>query len=359
MAAPGARFRHTSAMSLAFRQIGHRFGASWVLRDVSFAAAAGKVTCLLGASGSGKSTLLRLAAGLEPVQTGSITLDGDILGAPQGSHPPERRSVGLVFQDHVLFPHLTVRDNVAFGLRERAGAERRRVVGEWLETVGLAALAERFPHTLSGGEQQRVALARALAPGPRALLLDEPFANIDVTLRRALREDTRKVLRDAGSVALVVTHDPEEALELADRVAVLHGGRIVQIGSPQELWSAPTDVAVAELFGQAQRLRGRADGHVISTRFGAFQHRSTVAAPATEVDLVARPAGVGLRQVADGPARVSDIRFLGDRYMVLVEADEDAAGGRQVLRASLRDLGSIRVGDRVVADFAPADTFVY
>ena len=340
-------------MSLVFEGIRHRYGAAEVLRDVSFSAPAGEITCLLGPSGSGKSTLLRLAAGLEAVQAGAIRLDGDILGAPGRGRPPEQRPVGLVFQDHGLFPHLTVCANVAFGLPHRDQRERRRIVDEGLAAVGLSALVERFPHTLSGGEQQRVALARALAPAPRVMLLDEPFASVDVTLRRRLREDTRRTLRQAGGIALVVTHDPEEALEVADRIAIVHRGRIAQVGSPSDIWCRPAAAIVAESFGQAQHLRGRMRGGMVATAFGPLPASGRLAAGA-EVDVIVRPAGVALRKAAgESAAVVRDIRFLGDRHLVLVEA------GGEVLRASLAELPDVRVGDRVQARFRAADTFVY
>ena len=340
-------------MSLVFEGIRHRYGADEVLRDVSFPARPGEVTCLLGPSGGGKSTLLRLAAGLEAVQAGAIRLDGDVLSAPGQGRPPEQRPVGLVFQDHVLFPHLTARANVAFGLRGRDQRERRRLVDEALAAVGLSALADRYPHTLSGGEQQRVALARALAPAPRVMLLDEPFANVDVTLRRRLREDTRQTLRQAGGIALVVTHDPEEALEVADRIAILHHGRIAQVGSPSDIWRRPAAAIVAASFGQAQHLRGRMRGGAVETAFGPVPESGARAAGA-EVDVIVRPAGVDLRKAAgESAAIVRDVRFLGDRYLVLAEADGE------VLRANVAELPDLRVGDRVVARFRAADTFVY
>ena len=345
-------------MSLVFEDIRHRHGAVEVLREASFRARSGEITCLLGPSGSGKSTLLRLAAGLDAVQAGAIRLDGDVLGAPGRGRPPEQRPVGLVFQDHVLFPHLTVRANVAFGLPGHDQPERRRIVDEALAAVGLIALADRYPHTLSGGEQQRVALARALAPAPRVMLLDEPFANVDVTLRRRLREDTRQTLRQAGGIALVVTHDPEEALEVADRIAILHQGRIAQVGSPSDIWRRPAAAIVAASFGQAQHLPGRVRGGAVETAFGpvpASRARAAIAETAgAEVDVIVRPAGVALRKAeGESAAIVRDIRFLGDRYLVLAEAEGE------VLRASSAELPELRVGDRVVARFRAADTFVY
>ena len=338
-------------MSLVFEGVSHRFGAVPVLRDLTLTAATGEVTCLLGASGSGKSTLLRLAAGLEPLRTGRILLDGETLAAPGKASPPERRPVGLVFQDHVLFPHKTVRENVEFGLRHLNAGERRQVVDRSLESVSLSAFADRYPDTLSGGQQQRVALARALAPAPRVMLLDEPFANVDVTLRRALREDARRALRDSGAIAVVVTHDPDEALELADRIAILDAGRILQIGTPAEVWRMPARASVAVLFGQAQRLSGTFEGGVVTTRFGALPWPDAGPEGAA-CDVVTRPFAVRLRKAQAG-AVVRDVRFLGDRHLVL------ASAGGETLRASVEDLSDIAVGDHVTATFDLSNTFIY
>ena len=335
-------------MTLEYHNVSHRYGGNAVLHDVSLVAAPGEVTCLLGHSGSGKSTLLRLAAGLERLQSGEIRLDGDVLGSATRQPPPEQRPVGLVFQDHVLFPHKTAQENVAFGLRGLSRQARRDVALRHLASVGLEGLADRYPDTLSGGEQQRVALARALAPAPKVMLLDEPFANVDATLRRSLREDTRAMLRQVGSVALVVTHDPDEALELADRIVVLGQGRVVQAATPSEIWRRPADVRVAEMFGQAQHLRGSARDGVVHTSFGAIEWRNGTG----DVDVVARPTAVALKPAESG-AVVADIRFLGDRHVVLLSAEGEG------LRASVEDLRGIAVGDHVAATFDPAATFVY
>ena len=335
-------------MGLEYHDLKHRYGDREVLRDVSFAAPAGEVTCLLGPSGSGKSTLLRLAAGLERLQGGAIRLDGEVLCDERRQPPPERRPVGLVFQDNVLFPHMTARENVVFGLRHLPPQSRRETATRQLASVGLANFADRFPDTLSGGEQQRVALARALAPAPKVMLLDEPFANVDATLRRALREDARRALRDAGSVAVVVTHDPEEALELADRIVVLGDGRVLQEGAPSEIWQRPADARVAAMFGHAQRLRGHANAGVVYTAFGCFDCSGADGA----VDVVARPTAIALTSAQDG-VRVEDIRFLGERHVVILRKGDD------VLRASVGELAGLAVGDHVAVSFDRAATFVY
>ena len=343
-------------MSLEFRGVCHRYGRDEVLKGATLTARQGEITCLLGASGSGKTTLLRLAAGLERIQAGEIRLDGGLLSKPGIDPPPERRPVGLVFQEHVLFPHKTALDNVAFGLRELDPGQRRLVAQANLDAVGLGGFSKRYPDTLSGGQQQRVALARALAPAPRVMLLDEPFANVDATLRRALREDARRALRNSGNIAVIVTHDPDEAFELADRIAVLDGGGIVQIGTPDVIWRKPKNRAVAGLFGQAQHLNGKVEADGVTTAFGRLRRTCAGAEFGDVVDVLVRPNAVALERVAeqsDAMGRVEDIRFLGDRYLVLVES----AG--QTLRASIEDLAGIRVGDHVIATFDPLGAFVY
>ena len=337
-------------MGLEFDNVGHRYGAHDVLRRVSLNANPGEITCLLGPSGSGKSTLLRLAAGLEPLQSGTIRLDGETLAGPDDEPPPEQRPIGLVFQDHVLFPHLTVRANIEFGLSELHTAERRRVAEGSMTSVGITALAERYPDTLSGGQQQRVALARALAPMPRAILLDEPFANVDATLRRALREDARRALRSTGGITILVTHDPEEALELADHIAILEDGRIVQAGTPTEIWHRPAHKTVAALFGHAQHVRGRLHDGIIATAFGDLPWQTDD--PDGEVDVVVRPSDVTLHPAEHG-ARITDIRFLGDRYTLFVEYEE------QTLRASTVGRPGFDIGSFVTARFNKNGTFVY
>lgn len=338
-------------MVLELRGVSHRFGRDAVLREVSLEAPAGEVTCLLGPSGSGKSTLLRLVAGLEVLQAGRIRLGGEVLAAPGRAPPPEARPVGLVFQDHVLFPHQTVAENIAFGLPDLAPAQRREVVAQQLRGMALAGLGERYPHTLSGGQQQRVALARAMAPAPPVLLLDEPFANVDATLRRALREDARRALRQAGGVAVVVTHDPDEALELGDRIVVLEAGAVVQAATPAELWQAPASATVAALFGQAQHLAGSVANGRVRTAFGDVGAVSDAAEQAA-VDVVARPTAVALRRDPSG-AEIEDVRYLGDSHLVFLTADGET------LRAKVRDPGGLRVGDRAAATFRHDGVFVY
>ncbi len=216
---------------------------------VSLSVEPGELIALVGESGSGKTTLLRLIAGLEQPDAGTIKLDGRVLACPTASEPPERRGLGLVFQHHALFPHLTVAENIAFGLHRHPRHSRAAVVAGLLDLVNLAGYERRFPHELSGGERQRVALARSLAPAPRALLLDEPFSSLDARLRQEVRDETRAILRRHGATALFVTHDVDDALSIADRIVLLHQGSVQQIGLPRELYATPVNDYVARFFG--------------------------------------------------------------------------------------------------------------
>ncbi len=255
-------------MSLEFRHIAHAYGDVAALKDIELTAPTGEITCLLGASGCGKSTLLGLAAGLLSVQRGSIYCSGEMLADENHSRPPEARPVGLMFQDGALFPHMTLARNVAFGLPR----DQRSDADLWLSRVGLEGLGQRYPHQLSGGQQQRAALARAMAPQPPVLLMDEPFASVDIVLRRQLRRDCRKLLRSSETTTLLVTHDPDEALDIADNIAVMEKGRIVQFGTPAMLYDAPAAPSVGAIFGGAQKVTGwHSDHGGVECDFGVFE----------------------------------------------------------------------------------------
>jgi iron(III) transport system ATP-binding protein len=310
-------------LSLEFRHIAHAYGQVRALEDISFTAPRGEITCLLGASGCGKSTLLGLAAGLLTVQQGSIALGGEVLADERRSPPPEARPVGLVFQDGALFPHMTIAANVAFGLPR----ERRGEAESWLAKVGLEGMGGRYPHELSGGQQQRAALARAMAPGPRVLLMDEPFASVDIVLRRKLRRDCRILLREAGATVVLVTHDPAEALDIGDRIAVMEAGRIVQFGTPHDLHYAPQTAAVGAIFSGAQVIAGVRQGESVTTAFGLWPLGCVLGAlpDAAEFDLLVQADRLDL--IADGEGcTVRDVHPMGPVTRVLLEG----AGGAQV-----------------------------
>jgi iron(III) transport system ATP-binding protein len=234
--------------------------------EVSISVPGGSFTALVGESGSGKTTLLRMVAGLEIPDTGRILLGTRLLFEGGVNLPPERRGVGLVFQHHALFPHLTVGENIAFGLRGQPTVARRRAVGKMLELIHLPGHEGRHPHELSGGERQRVALARALAPEPEILLLDEPFSNLDASLKNKVRDEVKQILSDAGATVLFVTHDTKDALAIADQIAVLREGRLQQVGAPQHIYHAPTNRYVANFFGACNFLPFGAFGDLHQAR---------------------------------------------------------------------------------------------
>jgi iron(III) transport system ATP-binding protein len=238
---------------------------------LSLAIESGHLLALLGPSGCGKTTALRLIAGFESLDAGTIAIAGRVVAEGRGAGvPPEERGVGLVFQDYALFPHLTVGDNVGFGLHRQGKRGRRDRVAEVLGLVGLGDFASRYPHELSGGQQQRVAVARALAPAPALLLLDEPFSNLDADLRAQMRDEVEKILRATGTTAVFVTHDQEEAFTIADAVGVLNHGRLEQLGSPEEIYHRPATPFVAEFVGAADFIPGVVDAAGIRTELGVF-----------------------------------------------------------------------------------------
>ncbi len=244
---------------LDLKRLTRAFGGRPVVSDVSLTVAAGQVTCLLGPSGCGKSTTLRIIAGVERADTGEVWIDGVQMAGPALHLPPERRGIGMMFQDFALFPHLTVEANVAFGLSGDRAAKARRV-GELLERVNLSGFAANTPHQLSGGEQQRVALARALAPRPRVMLMDEPFSGLDNRLRDGIRDTTLDILKEEGAAVVLVTHEPDEAMRMADEIALMRGGRIVQKGAPYNVYNKPVDKAAAAFFSDINVIRGVSRG---------------------------------------------------------------------------------------------------
>jgi iron(III) transport system ATP-binding protein len=337
-------------MSIRFNDLSHGFGGQPVLRHINLEIATGEIVCILGPSGSGKSTLLRIIAGLESIQQGSLLVDDIVVADATNNPPPEKRDFGLVFQDHILFPHQTVAENVAFGLSDMPSKEREHTVALQLANVGISSLGDRYPHTLSGGQQQRVALARALATDPTVLLLDEPFASADAPLRKSLRDDARRRLKAANTTTLMVTHDPAEAMAMADRIAVLVDGELVQFGTPEELWQKPEHPFVAATVADLQPLKGFIKGTHCLTTFGQLPLRllalQTDFEDGTAIQIGVRPSSLTISN--GGSCVVQDIRFLGDRYTLLVGADN------QTLELSTTFKPSVGVGDAVNVNFATA-----
>ncbi len=283
------------------------FGESQAVADVSLSLPQG-ILALLGSSGCGKTTLLRLIAGFEQPQTGSIEIAGRKVASNNCWIPPEQRRLGMVFQDYALFPHLTVVENVAFGLKKQEKEAAKRLI----ELVGLTGLEKRYPYQLSGGQQQRVALARALAPQPPLVLLDEPLSNLDVQVRLRLREEIRDILKATGTSAVFVTHDQEEALAIADLVAVMSKGKLEQIGTPQEVYTQPSSRFVAEFVTGANFIPAERQGQLWATEVGYF---AAADAGENEVELMIREEDLLIEPTeSEAVAVVHNRRFLGREY---------------------------------------------
>jgi iron(III) transport system ATP-binding protein len=325
----------TSAVRLQVQSLSCQFGGREVVSEVELQVAAGQVMCLLGPSGCGKSTTLRMIAGVETPSAGRILIDGIEVYGPNANLPPEARGVGLMFQDFALFPHLTVAGNVAFGLSGDRASKMKRV-DELLERVDLSGFQDKHPHQLSGGEQQRVALARALAPRPRVMLMDEPFSGLDNRLRDGIRDTTLEVLKDEGAAVLLVTHEPDEAMRMADEIALMRAGRLVQSGAPYNIYNKPSDRAAAAFFSDINVIRGVSRGALTETPFGAFLTPGH--ADGAEVDIVIRPqhlkidfdrAGRGPHPtpVEGTPARgmVQRARYLGRESLVEFRMEFDGS----------------------------------
>ena len=355
-------------MTLRLSGLRHAYGGREVLRGVDLEAGRGEILCLLGPSGCGKTTLLRLVAGLEPLQAGRIELGGEPVAEPGREVPPEGRRVGFVFQDYALFPHLTVGENVAFGLRKghapnaprMTRGERAWQVAEALARVGLETYAGAYPHMLSGGQQQRVALARALAPRPRVVLLDEAFASLDARLRDQVRDDTLHVLQTAGIPALIVTHDAEEAMFMADRIALMREGRVVQVGTPEQLYLHPREPFVATFLGEVNRMPARVRDGRAETAIGALPAPARL--PDGPAEVLLRPEGLRLLPADRGdgrvPGEVEACRLLGATTLVHL-AVADGAGGFLHLHARMPPGAALQRGQRVTVAMDPERAFVF
>ena len=329
------------------RGLSKSFGAIEAVRELNLEIERGELMAVLGPSGCGKTTLLRVIAGFEQPDAGCVVVSNDVVAGPGRIVPPEKRRVGMVFQDYALFPHLSVEGNVAFGLANRPREERDSLTRRTLELVGLQHKARTGVHELSGGERQRVALARALAPEPELVLLDEPFSSLDATLRAGLRREVELILRDAEATALLVTHDQEEALSLADRLAVMRDGEIVQVGPPVEVYGAPATRWAAQFVGEVNVLSGVARGGAVETELGVFDlHVPT----SGSVHVAVRPEQLELRADHGNPnAEVVAREFRGHDVLYRLRHE-----GGKVLLVQLPSLELHEVGDSVFVRPAPA-----
>ena len=320
---------------LELQNICHSFGSDAAVDHVSLRLHAGEVICLLGPSGCGKSTTLRIAAGVECQDTGAVLVDGAVVSDASCHLPPEHRSIGLMFQDFALFPHLDVAANIAFGLNGSRKDKAERVQA-LLMRVELSGYEHKYPHELSGGEQQRVALARAVAPRPRVLLMDEPFSGLDDRLRDDVRDATLELLKDEGTAVLLVTHEPEEAMRMADQIALMRAGRIVQQGAPYNIYNAPKDREAAAFFSDINVVSGVVKNALTETPFGQFLVPG--AQDGDEVEIIIRPQHLRLDFDRDGkgpnptvkegtPAkgRVARARYLGNHSLVEFEMEYDGS----------------------------------
>ncbi len=346
---------------LELQQISQAYGPQLVVKDLSLSLEKGQIGCLLGASGCGKTTVLRTIAGFEPLLQGEIRLNGTIVSRRDFSLPPAKRQIGMVFQDYALFPHLSIFANVAFGLRYLYKAEVVRRVNEVLELVGLHSELKKYPHEISGGQQQRVALARALAPKPQLLLMDEPFSNLDVTLRERLSMEVRDILKEYGTTALFVTHNQNEAFAVADRIGVMHNGEILQWDSAHNLYHQPVSPRIAEFVGEGALINGVVkNSEQLETGLGLLEGIIKKPLPiGTPVQLLVRPEDVVHDDESPVKARVIRRNFRGasilynlqlsngDQVQALVPSHCDHLPGEKIgIQPDVRHLVLFATGDR-------------
>jgi len=328
-----------------------RYGSETAVSELSLSVRDGELLTLLGPSGCGKTTTLRMLAGLERPSGGVISLSGDEVAAPSTFVEAESRGVGIVFQDFALFPHLSVRENVAFGLTDHDDEATEARVDELLDLVDMPGMGDRSPDQLSGGQQQRVALARSLAPEPDILLLDEPFSNLDVRLRVEMREEVRRILKEAGVTAVSVTHDQEEALSISDRVAVLHDGRLEQVGDPEAVFEHPESRFVASFLGQAGFLSARVGGDTVDTSIGSYDRTLLKGLSdgyaGAMVDVLVRPDDLRAVPANEATANGTIVRrqYTGPSFIYHVELDNG-----DVVRCLHNHAEDMSVGEPVTVD---------
>lgn len=330
---------------IRLRNVNKSFGRTGAVIDLDLDIPKSEITVLLGRSGCGKTTTLRLIAGLEKPDLGDIWIGDQQVSGGAAWKSATDRQIGMVFQDYALFPHLTVAQNIAFGLSDLKNAARKSRIADMLDLVGLMGMEERYPHQLSGGQQQRVALARALAPSPKVLLLDEPFSNLDASLRQIMREEVRRILHEAQVTTVFVTHDQEEALRLADELVVLEEGRLQQHGAPEDVYRYPANLRVAKFLAKVNVLAGEAqNGHVESALGRLPLHTPELAGA---VDVVVFPESISLRSDPQSATVVEQVSYFGFHQIVTLRLENGAT-----IQARTWSHASIREGDSVHAAIA-------
>ncbi len=330
-----------------------KYGGSTAVEDVSFKVEKGEIFAILGPSGCGKTTTLRLIAGFETPDEGEIRINKKLVAGKRVFTPPEKRNVGLVFQDYALFPHLSLRDNIIFGLKRFPEEQREKIVKTMLDFVGLKGFEKRYPYQLSGGQQQRVALARALAPCPVVLLLDEPLSNLDADMRARMRGEMFNILRNAQTTSILVTHDQEEAFSMADHVAVMNHGMIEQLGTPEEIYHSPSTRFVADFVGKADFIDGVIKDDVVETEIGSFKNKTSLK-NGTKVQLMIRPDDIAFNLDEKGRAVVESRQFKGEENLYSLRLDS----GR-ILHSSRSSTLMMKEGARVGIKATPMHIVVF
>jgi iron(III) transport system ATP-binding protein len=345
-----------AAPALVLDRLCQAYGAVRAVNDISFAIRPGEIVALLGHSGSGKSTLLRLVAGLDLPASGRVLINGQEVTGPNRFVPPEERSVGMMFQDYALFPHLTILENLKFGLASRSRSQADAEAREALTRIGLGARGGDYPHRLSGGEQQRVALARALLPRPKILVMDEPFSNLDRRTRDLIRSETNTILRASHTTAILVTHDPDDAMRMADRIMLMEAGRIVQSGTAEEIYRHPGSLLAAGFFSDFNEVVGVCHGGQVSTILGTFASNGMAEGAAVAVCI--RPHDLRIDSAAgkDAPSgRILSRSFVGDSLLLWIAID----GLDRPLQARVPPDATADVGQTVGIDVTAEDVLVF
>jgi len=359
IAEPGmkARAAATFAARVQLEGVTKVYDDAGALNGVDLDVKSGEIVCLLGPSGCGKTTLLRVVSGIERPSSGRVLINEREVAGPNRFVPPENRGVGLMFQDFALFPHLTVLDNVAFGLKALPQADSLKAARAILDRVGLLEMAGSYPSVLSGGQQQRVALARAIVPRPAVMLMDEPFSGLDVQLREAMQEETLALLRETRATSLIVTHNPEEAMRMGDRIVVLRRGRVAQAGKAEELYHAPADLFVARLFSEINEFPARVRGGAVETPAGVFPAPGME--DGTQAVVCLRERGLNLTVNGNGrpglPGRVLGVKFLGDSTRMEVAV----AGFERPLKVRVDQQDALARGTEVKVGTAPGSVLVF